>query len=186
MTERIIKYRDILPKIAPLAMIADNATITGDVEIGNKTNIWYGCVIRGDVAPIRIGDGTNIQDNSVIHVSRANHPTNKTGSEVAPTIIGKGVTVGHKALIHAALIGDYCFIGMGSIIMDLANIEDHAMIAAGAVVTPKKQVKYGEIYAGNPAKFLRKMSEAEIRYIKTSEENYIRLAEEYFSYFSNK
>ena len=80
-------------------------------------------------------------------------------------------------------MGDYCFIGMGSIIMDLANIEANAMIAAGAVLTPKKQVKYGEIYAGNPAKLLRKMSEDEMRYIKTSETNYIELAEEYFSYY---
>ncbi|MBL6784870.1 MAG: gamma carbonic anhydrase family protein [Rickettsiales bacterium] len=184
MSDRILKYRDILPNIASTAMIADNATISGDVKIGAKANIWFGCVIRGDVAPIKIGAGTNIQDNSVIHVSRANHPTNKTGSQVAPTIIGKGVTVGHKALIHAALIGDYCFIGMGSIIMDLANIEANAMIAAGAVLTPKKQVKYGEIYAGNPAKLLRKMSEDEMRYIKTSETNYIELAEEYFSYYN--
>ncbi|MBT4989299.1 MAG: gamma carbonic anhydrase family protein [Rickettsiales bacterium] len=186
MNNRIIKYRDILPNISDKALIADNATITGDVTIGKNTNIWYGCVIRGDVAPIKIGSGTNVQDNSVIHVSRANHPTNKTGNLIAPTIIGKGVTIGHKALIHAATIDDYCFIGMGSIIMDLVHIEHEAMIAAGAVVTPKRHIKYGEIYAGNPAKLLRKMSEEEIRYIKTSEQNYIELALEYFSYYNSK
>lgn len=180
MTKRIISYNSILPEIAETALIADNATITGDVIIGKETNIWYGCVIRGDVAPIKIGDGTNVQDNSVIHVSRANHPTNKTGKNIAPTIIGKGVTIGHKTLIHAATIEDYCFIGMGSIIMDLAYIESEAMVAAGAVITPKKYIKYGEIYAGNPGKFLRKMSEDEIRYIKVSKENYIALAKEYF------
>lgn len=181
MSKRIIPYRNISPNISDKALIADNATITGDVTIGDNASIWYGTVIRGDVAPIRIGSGTNIQDNSVIHVSRANHPTNKTGDKIAPTIIGNGVTIGHKALIHAATIGNYCFIGMGSIIMDLAYIEDEAMVAAGAVVTPKKQIKYGEIYAGNPAKFLRKMSEEEIRYIKISEQNYIELAKEYFA-----
>lgn len=175
-----ISYRNILPKISSSALIAPTAIITGDTEIGNNCNIWYGCVIRGDVAPIKIGHNTNIQDNSVIHVSRANHPANKTGAEIAPTVIGNNVTVGHMAMLHACTIEDDSFIGMSSLIMDLAYIESNAMVAGGAVVTPKKTVKYGEIWAGNPAKFLRKMSEEEIKYIKQSAENYVELAKEYF------
>lgn len=173
-------YRGILPKISKQALIAPNAIITGDTEITADVGIWYNVVIRGDVAPIKIGKGSNIQDNSVIHVSRANHVQNKTKDKCAPTIIGEYVTVGHMAVIHACTIEDRSFIGMGSVVMDLAHIETEAMVAAGAIVTPGKTVKYGEIWAGNPAKFLRKMSEAEIRFIKTSADNYVELAKEYF------
>mgnify|MGYP001452432029 CR=1 FL=1 len=174
-----IAYRGILPKISEKALIAPNAVITGDTEIADDVNIWYGCVIRGDVAPIKIGAGTNVQDNAVLHVSRANHKANKT-TDIAPCLIGKNVTIGHMAMLHACIVEDEAFIGMSSLIMDLAYIENNAMVAGGAVVTPKKRIKYGEIWAGNPAKCLRKMSEEEMRYIKISAENYIELAKEYF------
>lgn len=175
-----ISYRGILPKISDNALIAPNAIITGDTEIGDDVGIWYGVVIRGDVAPITIGKGTNIQDNSVIHVSRANHASNKTGDQPAPCIIGKGVTIGHMAMLHACIVEDHAFIGMSSLVMDLAHIESESMVAGGAVITPKRIVRYGEIWGGNPGKCIRKMSEEEIRYIKTSEQNYIELAKEYF------
>lgn len=177
--KNILPYRGILPTIDSTAFIAHNAIISGDTVIGKNVGIWYGCVIRGDVAKIRIGDNTNIQDNTVIHVTRANHVQNKTGDEGGPTIIGSGVTVGHSAIIHACVIEDHAFIGMGSVVMDLARVEEFGMLAAGAVLTPGKVVKKGQIWAGNPAKYFRDLTEAEKNYIKTSAENYIELANEY-------
>ena len=177
--KNILPYRNITPIIDPSAFIAQNAIIAGDVVIGKNSGIWYGCVIRGDVAKIRIGDNTNIQDNSVIHVTRANHAQNKTGDAGGPTIIGNGVTIGHGAIIHACIIEDNAFIGMGSIIMDLAKVEEFGMLAAGAVLTPGKVVKKGQIWAGNPAKYFRDLTEAERNYIKTSADNYFELAMEY-------
>ena len=175
----ILTYRGIKPTIDKSAFIAPTAIVSGDTVIGKDVGIWYGVVIRGDVAKIRIGDGTNIQDNSVVHVTRANHAQNKTGDEGGPTIIGKGVTIGHNAIIHACIIEDYAFIGMGTVVMDLAKVESYGMLAAGAVLTPGKVVKSGQIWAGNPAKYLRDLTQKEKDYIKTSEINYIDLAREY-------
>jgi len=177
--QNILTYRGIRPAIDPSSFIAQNAIISGDVIIGKNVGIWFGCVIRGDVEKIRIGDDTNIQDNTVIHVTRANHAQNKTGDKGAPTIIGKGVTVGHSAIIHACIIEDYAFVGMGSVMMDLAKIESFGMLAAGAVLTPGKVVKSGQIWAGNPAKYLRDLTQAEKDYIKTSAQNYVELMREY-------
>lgn len=174
-------YKNILPNIAKNSYIAPNATITGDTTIGELTNIWYNVVIRGDVAPIKIGKATNIQDGSIIHVSRANHVQNKTKNEKAPTIIGNNVTVGHLSMLHACTIEDNAFIGMSSLIMDLAHIETEAMVAAGTVITPGKIVKRAEIWSGNPGRFMRKMTESEISFIAKSAENYVLLAREYFS-----
>ncbi len=177
--KNILTYRGVVPQIDETAFIASTAIISGDVVIGKNVGVWYGCVIRGDVAKIRIGDYTNIQDNTVIHVTRANHAQNKTGDEGGPTIIGKGVTIGHSAIIHACIIEDYAFIGMGSIIMDLARVEKYGMLAAGAVLTPGKVVNSGQIWAGNPAKYFRDLNQKELDYIKTSAENYMELAAEY-------
>jgi carbonic anhydrase/acetyltransferase-like protein (isoleucine patch superfamily) len=175
----ILTYRGITPKIDSSSFIAPNAFISGDTVIGKNVGIWFGCVIRGDVAKIRIGDDTNIQDNSVIHVTRANHAQNKTSDEGGPTIIGKGVTIGHGAIIHACTIEDYAFVGMGAIVMDLSRIEKWGMLAAGAVLTPGKVVKSGQIWAGNPAKYFRDLTKLEKDYIKISAENYIDLMREY-------
>lgn len=177
--ENIIKYRGILPKIAESAFIAKNAIISGDVEIGEKSGIWFGCVIRGDVSHVRIGKNTNIQDNTVIHVTRPNHLANKTGAEGAPTLIGDNVTVGHSAIIHACTIKSNSFIGMGSVVMDLAVVEEFGMLAAGAVLTPGKIVKSGELWVGNPAKYFRDLTQAEKDFIKVSADNYYQLAIEY-------
>lgn len=177
--KNILTYRGITPEIDKSAFIASTAIVSGDTIIGKDVGIWYGTVIRGDVAKIRIGDGTNIQDNSVVHVTRANHAQNKTGDEGGPTVIGKGVTIGHNAIIHACTIEDYAFIGMGSIVMDLAKVESYGMLAAGAVLTPGKIVKSGQIWGGNPARYMRDLTQVEKDYIKTSESNYIDLAREY-------
>ena len=179
MKNNILTYRNITPIIDSSSFIAGNAIISGDVIIGKNVGIWYGCVVRGDVEKVRIGDNTNIQDNTVIHVTRAGHAQNKTGSEGAPAIIGKYVTVGHSALIHACTIEDYAFIGMRSVVMDMAKVESYAMLAAGAVLTPGKIVKSGQIWVGNPAKYFRDLTKEERDYITISAENYVELAMEY-------
>lgn len=165
----ILPYHGKYPKIADDAFIASNAIIIGDVEIGSKSSVWFGCVLRGDVNYIRVGNNTNIQDGTVIHVSRYE----------GPTIIGNGITIGHQALIHACTLEDHCFIGMASQVIDDAKIESKAMVAAGSIITPKKIVKSGELWAGVPGKFMRELKPEEIEYIKTSEHNYVKLAQEY-------
>ena len=162
-------FRNILPTIAPDAFIAEGAVVIGDVHIGSQSNIWYGCVIRGDVNYIRIGDRTNIQDGSVIHVTR------KTG----PTFIGNGVTIGHSVLLHACTLEDDCFIGMHATIMDKAVVESGAWVAAGALVTPGKRVLKGQVWAGNPARYMRDMKPEETDFIPVSSNNYVELAREY-------
>lgn len=165
----ILPYKGKYPKIAEDAFIAANAVIIGDVEIGSKASIWYGCVVRGDVNHIRIGEGTNIQDGTIIHVNRND----------GPTIIGKGVTVGHLALLHACILHDHSFVGMGSKVIDNAVVETNGMVAAGALISPKKVVGRNQLWAGVPAKFFRELSQEEIDYIKISESNYIKLATEH-------
>ena len=177
--KNILPYRGTIPTIDSSAFIAPNAIVTGNTVIGKNSSIWFGCVVRGDVERIRIGDNTNIQDNSVIHVTRAHHIANKTGDEGAPTLIGSNVTIGHNAIIHACIIEDNAFIGMGAIVMDMARVEEYGMLAAGAVLTPKKVVKRGELWVGNPAKYFRDLTEIEKNFIKISADNYAELAAEY-------
>lgn len=165
----ILPYKGIYPKIASSAFIAPGAVIIGDVEIGEESNVWFGCVIRGDVNTIRIGARTNIQDGTVIHVTRV------TG----PTKIGNGITIGHKALLHACILEDDCFVGMGAVAMDFATVGKGGMLAAGALLTPNKHVQGGHVWAGNPAKFFREMTQAEKDFIPVSAQNYVNLAKEY-------
>lgn len=177
--DMIIEYKKIKPQINADAFVAQNAVISGNVIIESGASVWYGCVLRGDVANITIGKNSNIQDGTTIHGTRANHVQNKTGNKPAHTTIGKNVTVGHNCIIHAATVEDEAFVGMGSVLMDMSKIEKHGMVAAGSVLTPKKIVKSGELWGGVPARFIRKMTEEEIAYIKTSAENYYILAMEY-------
>jgi carbonic anhydrase/acetyltransferase-like protein (isoleucine patch superfamily) len=158
-----------MPAIAKDAFIAEGAVVIGDVHIGEKSNVWFGCVIRGDVNHIRIGARTNIQDGSVVHVTR----------ETGPTIIGNGVTIGHSVLLHACMLEDGCFVGMHSTVMDGAVVESGAWVAAGAIVTPGKRIPKGQIWAGNPARYLRDMRSEEVAFIPVSSNNYVELAREY-------
>ncbi len=166
---QLIEYKGIMPKIAHSAFIAENAVIVGDVVIGEHTNVWYGCVIRGDVNTIRIGERTNIQDGTVVHV------TTGTG----PTVIGSGITIGHMCLLHACTLEDDCFIGMGSIVMDKAVVRKGGMLGAGALLAPGKIVPGGELWTGRPAKLFRQMTDEEKDYIGISAERYVNLSKEY-------
>ena len=165
----IIPYKGILPKIHDTVFIAHNACVAGDVEIGEDSSIWFGVQMRGDVDVIRIGKRTNIQDGTIIHVTR----------KVSGTYIGDGVTVGHAAILHACTIHDNAFIGMGAIVMDEVVVESGAMVAAGAVVTPRKRIPSGQLWGGNPAKYMRDLRQDELDFFPVSADNYVRLAKEY-------
>ena len=164
-------FRNKSPRIAPSVFVAPGAVIIGDVEIGERSSVWFGCVLRGDVNFIRIGADTNIQDGTVVHVSR----------KAGPTVIGSNVMIGHQATIHACLLEDGCFIGMRAVVMDGAVVEKGAMLAAGALLSPGKRALSGELWAGVPAARKRELSDEEKAYMRESAEHYARLAQEYRS-----
>ena len=153
------------PVIGEQCFLADNAVIVGDVILGNECSVWWGAVVRGDVNSIRIGDRVNIQDGAVIHCT----------FEKSKTIIGNDVSIGHNAIVHGCTIMDEVLVGMGAIIMDLAVVEKHVLVAAGAVVPENSVLESGWIYAGTPAKKLREL-DAETRqfFITRTAANYIR------------
>lgn len=139
------------PGIAADAFVAQSAEVIGDVTLGNESSIWYGCVVRGDVHSIRIGQQTNIQDLSVVHVTGGKYPT----------AIGDRVTIGHRVLIHGATIHDDAFIGMGAILLDQVVVEPFGFVAAGALVTPGTTVKSGWMAIGSPARLVREIRDEE-------------------------
>lgn len=143
----IKSVRGFIPKIGEKTFLADNATIIGDVEIGEGCSVWFGTVLRGDVNSIRIGNGVNIQDGSVLH----------TLYEKSTIEIGNDVSIGHNVTIHGAKICDGALIGMGAVVMDHAVVGEGAIVAAGSVVLSKTIVEPGSIYAGVPAKFVKKV-----------------------------
>ena len=168
-------FLDKMPIVGERVYVDPACTVIGDVVIGDDASIWPGAVIRGDVNHIRIGARTNVQDGTIIHVSH-DSPYNKGGY---PTLIGDGVTVGHGCILHACTIGDYCLIGMGACILDGAVIEANAFIAAGAVVGPGKVVRGGELWAGNPARLMRQLSEKDIEGLRYSADHYVRIKDQY-------
>lgn len=165
----IRKYKNIHPKIAKSAYIDAQACIIGDVEIGENSSIWPMAVVRGDVNFIKIGASTNIQDGSILHVTHKGEY-----GKGAPLLIGDFVTVGHGAILHACRIANNCLIGMGATIMDNCDIEDYAIIAAGAVLPPNKKVKSGELWLGNPAKKIRDLSQEQKKQIHYSAQHYVK------------
>ena len=171
MSALILPYRGIRPRIAAGVYVAPTATLIGDVEIGEDTNIWFGCVLRGDVNVIRVGRRTNIQDGTVVHVSRHEHGT----------FMGDDITIGHMALIHACTLEDRCFIGMKACVMDGVQVEGGSMVAAGALVTPGKTVRSGELWAGSPARCIRQLRDDELAAFPGQAAHYVRLAKEYLA-----
>jgi carbonic anhydrase/acetyltransferase-like protein (isoleucine patch superfamily) len=141
--------RGFTPQMGEDCFIAENATLVGQVTMGSHCSVWFNAVVRGDVSPIRIGDYTNIQDGVIVHATYNR----------SETTIGSRVSVAHNAVVHGCTIEDNVLIGMGAIIMDGALIKSGAVIAAGAVVLQNTVVEAGEIWAGNPAKFLKKTGE---------------------------
>lgn len=146
----IIKsIKGLKPEIGQDCFIAENATIVGDVKMGDQCSVWFNAVIRGDVHYIRMGNKVNIQDGAIIHCTYQKHPTN----------IGNNVSVGHNAIVHGCTIHDNVLIGMGAIVMDNCVVESNSIIAAGAVVTQNTHVASGSIYAGVPAKKVKDISQ---------------------------
>ncbi len=166
----IKNFQNTAPKIHDSAFIAENAVIIGDVEIGERASIWYNCVLRGDVNHIRIGAGVNIQDGTIIHVSRGND---------FPTIIENSVTVGHSATIHGCYIETGSLIGIGAIILDGARIGKNSLIAAGSLVTPNTIIPERSFVLGSPAKVKRELTDEEVENIQKFWQNYITLSEIY-------
>lgn len=156
-------------KVSPSAWIAEGAVVNGDVHIGNESSIWFNSVVRADVNYIRIGNQTNIQDLSMIHVSYKTYPT----------IIGDCVTVGHSAIIHACTISNFVLVGMGSVILDGAQIGEYVLLGAGSLVTGKTKIPSGVKAYGRPAKVISELTEAEREYIRTSAIHYVNLAKTY-------
>jgi carbonic anhydrase/acetyltransferase-like protein (isoleucine patch superfamily) len=165
----LICHRGIRLTIADDAWIAPNATLTGDTEIGAQSSNWFGCIVRGDVSPIRIGVRVNIQDGTIIHVS----------SKGIGTLIGDEVSIGHMALIHACTLQTGSFVGMGAVVMDGVLVETGAMIAAGALVTPGKVVRTGQLWAGRPAQFKRALTEADYETFRYTVREYVELGQRY-------
>lgn len=163
---RLTPFQGIWPTVAEDSFIFHGAQVIGDVDIGAGVSIWHNCVIRGDVNKVRIGDRSNIQDGTVIHVS----------TRTFPTTIGKDVLVAHKAMLHGCRLEDNAFVGMAAIVMDNCVVEPDGMLAAGAMLTPGKIVKSGELWAGQPAKFKRMVTQAELEKNRSMAEHYRLLA----------
>jgi carbonic anhydrase/acetyltransferase-like protein (isoleucine patch superfamily) len=147
----ILSVKGVFPKLGDNCFIAPNATIIGDVVMGNECSVWFSAVIRGDVNSIRIGNKVNIQDGAIIHCTYQKHPT----------IIGNNVSIGHNAIVHGCIIHDNVLIGMGAIVMDNCVIESNSIIAAGAVITQNTVVASGTIWAGVPAKKVKDIDQSD-------------------------
>lgn len=164
----VTAYNDISPKFGTDCFIAPGTQLIGKIILGNNVNIWYNSVLRADVAPISIGDNTNIQDLGMLHVD------NNT-----PLIIGQNVTVGHRSILHACEIGDSCLIGMGATILNGAKIGANSLVAAGALVPPGKEYPPGSFIIGSPAVVKRELSEEEKEKYGNHYKGYVKLAQEY-------
>lgn len=160
-------YRGIHPKIHPTARVAENVTLLGDVTMEEHSSLWFGCIARGDVAPVVIGANSNIQDGCLLH--------NKTG---VPTIIGKNVTAGHGAILHGCTIEDNCLIGMGAILLNNCVIGEGSIVAAGALVTERTVIPPGSMVMGSPGKVVRAVRPEERDYIESNAKKYALYAGE--------
>jgi len=165
----ILDYKGISPQIDVSVFIAPSACVIGNVVIGEKSSLWFNVIVRGDVNYIRIGNRTNIQDGSVVHVTRETHPT----------IIGDDVTVGHHVTLHGCTVQDGSLIGIGAIVLDGVVIGESSLVAAGSVVAPNTQIPPRSLVMGSPAKVKRALSEEECTKIHAIAEHYIQYREDY-------
>lgn len=163
------------PRVADSAWIDETAVIIGDVTLGNDVSVWPTAVIRGDVNRIAIGDRSNVQDGTVIHVAH-DGPYSPGGF---PTVVGEDVTIGHRAVVHACTVGSRVLVGMGAIIMDGAVVEDDCIIAAGTLVPPGRRLDAGYLYVGSPAKASRELSAGEREQLVYSAHHYVRVKEKH-------
>ena len=168
----ILPWRKIWPKIHETTFVAPSADIIGDVEIGSHSSIWFQVVVRGDVNDIRIGNRTNVQDHSMLHVTR----------KTSPLKIGDDCTIGHRVTLHGCTLGNRILAGMGAIVLDDAEIGDDCIIGAGALVTKGTKVPPGSLIIGSPAKVTRPLKQEELDFLRKSADNYVKDAAEYYAY----
>ena len=164
----IYQLDDKTPQIADSAWVADNAEVMGDVRLGENVSIWFNTTLRGDNDPITIGDGSNIQDGSVLHTD-----------EGVPLTIGRNVTVGHMVMLHGCSIGDESLIGIGAIVLNGAKIGRNCLVGAGALVTEGKEFPDGSMVLGSPAKVVRQLTPEQIEGLRYSAQHYIDNAKRY-------
>ncbi|WP_276498878.1 gamma carbonic anhydrase family protein [Pontibacter litorisediminis] len=168
----ILPVKGVRPQMGEGCWIAENATIVGDVVMGDECSIWFNAVIRGDVNSIRIGNKTNIQDGAVIHCTY----------ERAATTIGNNVSIGHNAIVHGCTVHDNSLVGMGAIVMDNAVVEQNCIVAAGAIVLENTICESGWIYAGIPARKVKQLSQEQLEGLARTANNYVM----YSGWFSGK
>jgi carbonic anhydrase/acetyltransferase-like protein (isoleucine patch superfamily) len=172
----IMKFEGHLPNIGKNTFIAQSSDVIGEINIGNESSVWFGCVLRADINYIKIGKRTNIQDMSMIHVD---HYTKEDKSDGHPTYIGDNVTVGHKVMLHGCIVGDACLIGMSTTILDGAIIGQESIVGAGSLVTKNKIFPPRSLIMGSPAKVVRELNEEEIASLYKSAQNYIDYKNDY-------
>jgi len=165
----ILPYRKVLPIIGERVFLAQSAVLIGDVSVGSDSSFWFQVVARGDVNSITIGDGTNIQDGSTLHVTTGKHPL----------VIGSGVTLGHGVIAHGCRVEDHCLLGIGSRILDGAVIETGSIVGAGSIVTQGSRIPSGHLALGIPAKPVRPLKEDEKELIARTADNYVKLKDIY-------
>ena len=176
-TNNLRSYKGVFPKVNNSNYIDPSAVIIGDVTLAEHVSIWPLVAARGDVNVITIGANSNIQDGTVLHVTRKS-TNNPNGN---PLIIGADVTVGHKCMLHGCTLGDRILVGMGAIIMDGAIVENDVFIGAGALVPPNKTLASGYLYVGNPIKQVRKLKASEAAFFEQSALNYVELKNDYLA-----
>lgn len=164
-----MSFGDKSPSVDPTAWIAPGAVVVGDVALGPGVGIWYGCVLRGDVNAIRIGARSNVQDGSVLHVTRNRFET----------VVGDEVTIGHRAVVHGCRVGDGALIGIGAIVLDGAQVGEGALVGAGAVVTPGKVIPPRSLVVGTPARVVRLLDDDELSKQRERTLHYVELAREH-------
>ncbi|PTX90749.1 gamma carbonic anhydrase family protein [Opitutus sp. ER46] len=163
--ERLSKHLGRQPDVASAAFVAANATVVGDIKLGANSSVFYGCILRGDINTIEIGEGSNVQDGTVVHLA------DNYGVKV-----GNYTTIGHAAIIHACEIGNECLIGMGATVLDGAKIGDRCIVGANALVTQRFEAPAGSMILGAPAKVVRPLTDAEQAGLKKWAEKYIHVA----------
>lgn len=164
---KLLPYGNTFPKLEESVFLASGSKVIGDVEIGKNSSVWYNTVVRGDVNFIRIGEMTNVQDCSMLHVT----------NQRFPLVIGNKVTIGHSVTLHGCVLKDLCLIGMNAVVLDGALVEEKAMVAAGAVIRPGFIVPTGKLAAGVPAKIVRDLTEEEMEEFEKSANRYIKYTE---------
>lgn len=166
----VFRLGKLVPQVAEDAFVASSADVIGDVTLGPQSSVWYGAVLRGDINRIVVGEGSNVQDNAVVHLA-----------DDYPALIGAYVTVGHSAIVHACEIGDECLIGMGAVVLDGAVIGPRCVVGAGAVVTQGMVVPEGSMVLGTPGKVVRSLDRAARESLRGWAEKYVKVSRRFLS-----